>query len=47
METRDGERSAVGLAPLIFGLGLFVSSEAQSWPERQVIDAIFNEAAAV
>ena len=47
METHDGERSAVGLAPLVFGLGLFVSSEAQGWPERHMIDAIFNEAAAV
>lgn len=47
METHDGERSAVGLAPLVFGLGLYVSSEAQGWPERQTIDAIFNEAAAV
>lgn len=47
METHDGERSAVGLAPLVFGLGLYVSSEAQGWPEKHTIDAIFNEAAAV
>jgi hypothetical protein len=46
METRDGERSAVGFAPLVFGLGLYVSAEAQGWPERQAIDAINAAAAA-
>ncbi len=30
-----------------FRLGLYVSSEAQGWPERQTIDAILNEAAAI
>ncbi len=47
METHAGERSAVGMAPLVLGLGLYVSSEAQGWPEKQAIDAIFNEAATV
>jgi hypothetical protein len=35
------------MAPLVLGLGLYVASEAQGWPERQAIEAIFNEAAAV
>jgi hypothetical protein len=34
------------MAPLVLGLGLYVSSEAQGWPERQAIDAIFDGAAA-
>jgi hypothetical protein len=45
METWESESSAVVIAPFVLGLGLYVASEAQDWPDRQAIDATFNEAA--
>jgi hypothetical protein len=45
MEARTGERSAIGMAPLVLGLGLYVSSETQGWLEKDEVDAIFAAAA--
>jgi Family of unknown function (DUF5677) len=44
METSSAQ-SVVSMAALLLGLGLYVSSEAQGWPESTAIDAIFAEAA--
>jgi hypothetical protein len=46
MEMRQGVHSAVRMAPLTLGLGLYVSSVAQGWPTKDALDAIFRALAA-